>query len=204
MLPASLQMPAAIVLVLGGLLSCFAGYRVFRIVLGVYGFILGALIASSVMGTDQTVLMVVGAIVGGLLGALILIATYFVGVALIGAGAGALLANLIGAAVGREPHLLVVIGLAVVGALLALVLQRYVIIVSTAFGGAWTAIVGAAALIGDRTAEAAARSDVWLAYPMNPAPGQQWVTVLWLGMGLVGTVVQLVFTAPAQKKKGRR
>ena len=30
MLPASFQTPAAIVLLAGGLISCFAGYRVFR------------------------------------------------------------------------------------------------------------------------------------------------------------------------------
>ncbi len=53
MLPASFQVPAAVVLILGGLLSCFAGYRVFRVVLGIYGFILGALLASSAMGTDK-------------------------------------------------------------------------------------------------------------------------------------------------------
>jgi hypothetical protein len=205
MLPASLQIPAAIVLVLGGLLSCFAGYRVFRVVLGVYGFILGALLASSLMGAEQTLLMIGGAIVGGILGALILIAAYFVGVALIGAGVGALVANVVSAAIGREPHILVVIALAVVGALLALVLQRYVIVLSTAFGGAWTAIVGGVALAGGRAADQAAlQGGVWLPYPLNPAPDQQWVLVLWFGLGLVGTVVQMAFTAPAQKKKGRR
>ena len=45
MLPASFHTPVAIILVLGGLLSCFAGYRVFRVVLGFFGFVLGALIA---------------------------------------------------------------------------------------------------------------------------------------------------------------
>src|SRR4249919_3494863 len=107
MLPASLQTPAAIVLVAGGLLSCFAGYRVFRIVLGIYGFIIGALLASSFMGTDQALYMVIAAIVGGLAGATILILAYFVGVALIGAGVGALAANVIGAALGREPSVFV-------------------------------------------------------------------------------------------------
>ena len=95
MLPASFQMPAAIILLLGGLLSCFAGYRVFRVVLGIYGFVLGALLASSLMGTDQTVYMIVAALVGGVVGALILIGAYFVGVALIGAGFGALIVNFI-------------------------------------------------------------------------------------------------------------
>jgi hypothetical protein len=200
MLPASLQTPAAIILILGGLLSCFAGYRVFRIVLGIYGFILGALIASSVMGTEQTAWMILAAVAGGLIGALILIAAYFVGVALIGAGIGALAANAVGAALGREPHVFLVILLAVVGALGALALQRYVIIVATAFGGAWTAIVGGLTLAGDRiAARAAARNDVWLAYPMNPAPGQRWVVIVWLALGIAGLIVQLGFTAKSKK-----
>lgn len=201
MLPASLQVPAAIVLVLGGLLSCFAGYRVFRIVLGIYGFIIGALLASSFMGTDQTLYMVIAAIVGGAIGAAILILAYFVGVALIGAGVGALLANAIFAALGREPGVFVVILLAVIGALAALALQRYVIVIATAFGGAWTALIGGLALAGDRVAgQAAARNDVWLAYPVNPAPGQRWVIWAWLALGLAGAVVQMT-TAPRNGKK---
>ena len=200
MLPASLQTPAAIILVLGGLMSCFAGYRVFRVVLGFFGFVLGALLASSVMATDQTVWMIGAAIVGGIIGALILVAAYFVGVALIGAGAGALIANLIWASLGREPHIVIVILFAIAGALAALALQRYVIIAATSFGGAWTTIVGATALMGDKLAvEAAARNNVWLAYPMNPAPGQRWVIFAWAALGLVGVVVQLMVTAKGKK-----
>jgi hypothetical protein len=200
MLPASLQAPAAIILVLGGLLSCFAGYRVFRIVLGFFGFVLGALLTSSLMGTEQTMWMIVAAIVGGIIGALILMAAYFVGVALIGAGVGALVVNVIWASLGREPHIIVVILLAIAGALAALALQRYVIITTTAFGGAWTAIVGGLALMGDRLAiEAAARNNVWLAYPMNPAPGQRWVILVWLVLGLIGVIVQLKVTAKSTK-----
>jgi Domain of unknown function (DUF4203) len=200
MLPAAFQTPAALILLLGGLISCFAGYRVFRFVLGFFGFVLGALLASSVMGTEETLWMIGAAIAGGIVGSLILIAAYFVGVALIGAGVGALVVNLIWASLGREPHIVIVILFAIAGALAALALQRYVIIVSTAFGGAWTAIVGALALFGDRLAvAAAARNDVWLAYPMNPAPGQRWVIVAWLVVGLTGVVVQLSVTANGKK-----
>jgi Domain of unknown function (DUF4203) len=202
MLPASFQTPAAILLVLGGLLSCFAGYRVFRIVLGMYGFIIGALLASSAMGTEQTLWMVGAAIVGGLIGALVLVAAYFVGVALIGAGSGAAAANLIWAGLGREPHLAIVVALSILGAIMALWLQRYVIIVATAFGGAWTTIVGALALTGDRVAVAAAeRSDVWLVYPLDPAPGQRWVIFVWLALGAAGLIAQLAFTADIKKRK---
>jgi hypothetical protein len=202
MLPASFQTPAAVILLAGGLLSCFAGYRVFRVVLGFFGFVIGALLTSSLMGTDQTLWMIGGAIVGGIAGALILVAAYFVGVALIGAGVGALAVNLIWASLGREPHIVIVIMFAIAGALAALALQRYVIIGATAFGGAWTTIVGGLALMGDKMAvEAAARNNVWLAYPMNPAPGEKWVIVAWLALGIVGVIVQLAITAKGSKKK---
>ena len=55
---------------LGGALACFAGYRLFRIVLAIYGFILGAMLASSMMGVSNTTGMIVAALVGGLAGAL--------------------------------------------------------------------------------------------------------------------------------------
>jgi hypothetical protein len=144
--------------------------------------------------------MIGAAIVGGIVGALILVAAYFVGVALIGAGAGALAANLIWASLGREPHIVIVILFAIAGALGALALQRYVIITATGFSGAWTTIVGALALTGDKLAvEAAARNNVWLAYPMNPAPGQRWVVYAWLALGLTGVIVQLTVTAKGKK-----
>ena len=200
MLPASFQIPAALILLAGGVISCFAGYRVFRFVLGFFGFILGALLASSIVGSEQTMWMIGSAIGGGIVGALILVAAYFVGVALIGAGVGALVVNLIWAALGREPHIVIVILFAIAGALGALALQRYVIVAATAFGGAWTTIVGALALMGDRLAiEATVRNNVWLAYPMNPAPGQQWIVFAWLALGIVGVVVQLSVTAKGKK-----
>ena len=199
MLPASFQVPAAIVLVLGGLLSCFAGYRVFRVVLGIYGFILGALLASSAMGTDHTMWMIGAAMIGGLVGALILIAAYFVGVALIGAGIGALVANLVWALFGREPGLIAVIVLAIIGALAALAVQRYVVIVATAFGGAQTVIVGGAALMGSRGAAEAASRAVYRVYPIDPLPQTKWDTVAWLVLGTVGVIVQLAITAKGRK-----
>ena len=153
MLPASFQLPAAIILVLGGLLSCFAGYRVFRVVLGIDGVIIGALTAS-----------------------------------------------LVWAALGREPGALVVILFSIAGALAALALQRYVIVGATAFGGAWTIIVGALALSGSRvTLDAAARNNVWLAYPTNPAPGQYWVLLVWVALGITGVLVQLMVTGKNKK-----
>ncbi|HLG55401.1 MAG TPA: DUF4203 domain-containing protein [Vicinamibacterales bacterium] len=205
MLPAAYQLPAAIVLLLGGIVACFFGYRLFRIVLAIFGFVLGALAASSVFGASDTVPMLVAAIGGGLIGAGLLFAAYFVGVALFGAGLGALAANLLFAASGRDPQFLVLVLCSVAGAVGSMYLQRYVIIVGTGFGGAWTMIVGAMALIGDRAAMAAAVSgDVWVAYPLNPAPGQRWVPFAWVILGLIGTAVQLGWTGGEKGRVVRR
>jgi hypothetical protein len=196
MLPVAYQLPAAALLVAGGLIACFLGYRLFKIVLAIFGFILGALAASSVFGATDGVAMVIGAIVGGLAGGLLLLAAYFVGVALVGAGSGALLANLIWTRIEGDPHPFVVILFSVAGALLATWLQRYVIILATAFAGAWTILVGALALSGNRAPlDAAASGDIWVAYPMNPLPGAWWLPWAWLALGVVGTLIQAFVTA---------
>jgi Domain of unknown function (DUF4203) len=194
-LPAAYQLPAAILLILGGLVACFFGYRLFKFVLGIFGFILGALAASSIWGASDTTYMVVTALLGGIVGGLLLLAAYFIGVALVGAGLGALCANLIWTQIEGDPHPFVVVLFSVAGALLATWLQRYVIILATAFAGAWTVLVGGLALTGDRTAmTAAAAGDIWVAYPMNPAPGQAWVPYAWIALGLLGTLIQMFVT----------
>jgi hypothetical protein len=191
MIPISLQIPAALVLVAGGALACFAGYRLFRIVLGVYGFVLGALVATTIAGASSTPSLLLWAIAGGLLGALLLNLAYFFGVVLVGAAIGAMVVALIW---GRqaEPNVAVVILFAVGGAIAAMLLQRYVVITGTAFGGAWTMLVGALALVGDRAAQAAAAANnVWVVYPLDPAPGRRWVPAAWLALGALGCVLQM-------------
>lgn len=195
MLPQSYELPAAMILVLAGALACFAGYRLFRYVLAIFGFILGAMLASSVIGISNTVGMVAAALVGGLIGAAILLFAYFVGIALVGAGIGALIAHFGWAFLGRgDPPALAIIGMAIVGAVVAMFVQRQVIVVSTAFVGAWTLIVGILAAAGDRGALAArSTASVWILYPMSPAPGHRWIPYTWIVLGLAGAAVQLSF-----------
>jgi hypothetical protein len=203
MLPAAYQVPAAVFLLAGGILACFSGYRLFKVVLGVFGFIIGALAASSVFGSGDTA-QIVGAIVGGIAGAALLLAAYFVGVALVGAGIGALLVNVIWTQVEGDPHPAVVILFSVAGAVVATWLQRYVIILGTAFAGAWTMIVGALAVMGDSgPLSAAAAGDVWVAYPLNPAPGMRWLPWAWFALGAFGTLVQMRWTGGERGRVGK-
>lgn len=202
MLPVTLQIPAAVVLLAGGLVSCFAGYRLFRVVLGIYGFILGALVATSIAGAGSTATLLVWALVGGLAGAAILNLAYFLGVVLVGASIGAMLATVIFGRPGGDPHTLLVVLFAIAGAVAASMLQRYVIVAGTAFGGAWTALVGAMALVGDKAAaKAASANNVWVVYPLDPAPGRSWLPIAWLVLGVAGLLVQLRSGKPAAKKK---
>ena len=201
MLPAAYQLPAALVLIAGGIVACFFGYRLFRIVLAIFGFILGGMFASSLFGASDTALMLGAAVVGGLAGAGLLIAAYFVGVALVGAGLGVLAAHLVASAMATEPGFLMIVLCAVIGAVASMYLQRYVIIIGTAFGGSMTLIDGVMAALGNRAAAAAALSgDIWVFYPTSPAPGQRWVTYAWLILGVVGMVTQLGWTGG---EKGR-
>ena len=189
-------------LALGGLLACFAGYRLFRFVLGMYGLILGAMVTTSWMGASSTWTLVLAAAVGGILGALLMIAAYFVGVGLIGAGLAALVLNLGWRMVGGEPPTLLLVIACVLGALGALSVVRYVVVAGTAIAGAWTLIVGVVALLGDRDAlRAASAGDVWVFYPLDPIPDRWWYTVLWVALSVVGVVVQLATTSKGAGKK---
>ena len=185
-------------------MTCFAGYRLFRIVLGFFGFILGIMVATSMVGSSSTWTMVMAAVVGGIVGAVLMVAAYFIGIGLIGAGLSVLGLHVIWAQVagGTEPNTIVTVVVAVLGALLALSVVRFVAIFGTAIAGAWTFIIGGLALLGDPKALiAASAGDVWVLYPWQPARGDWWVWGFWLLLSLAGIIVQLSTTTKTAAKK---
>lgn len=207
MLPASYTTPAAAILAAGGLLACFFGYRLFRFVLGIYGFILGAMIATSMMGSaNSSFTLVMAAIAGGVVGGALMVAAYFVGVGLVGAGLAALAVNMVWRVVGSGdvPTAILVIA-CVLGALGALSVVRYVVIFGTALAGAWTLVVAAWALLGDpATLRAASAINVWVLYPVNLVPNRWWIVPLWLVVALFGIITQLATSGSAGKAKKKK
>jgi hypothetical protein len=201
MLPHGYEQPAAVALLLGGALACFAGYRLFRLVLAIYGFIAGAMIASSVVAASNTTGMLVGAIAGGAIGAAVLVLAWFAGVALVGAGMGVLAAHLVWSAIGTgDPPALAIVVVAVAGAVAAMFIQRYVIVVGTAFGGAWTIVL---AVVNGFPAHGltpgSSDTEVWILYPTS-VPGR-WAPIAWVALGVLGTAVQLSSTTGGRKKR---
>jgi hypothetical protein len=203
MLPATYQLPAGLLLLLGGLLACFFGYRLFRLVLTVYGFILGALFASSLVAPNNTVAMVLAVVVGGLSGALIMFAGYFAGVMIVGAGLTALVAHTAWMQFfGRPPGTTVVVVAAIVGAVLAWSWQRYAIILGTAFGGARTAIAGVLALMASRLTKPTG-DEVWIGNLGVLPITRGWHFLAWLALGVAGTLVQFATGKPSGSRKAK-
>ncbi len=198
---AAFPVPAAFILLAAGLLACFQGYRLFRWLLAIYGFMGGAYLAAQFvegMGPWASAGVMVG---GGLVGALLLLLVYLAGVAVLGAGLGALAVSLFWTPQTGEAEVWVVVVACLIGAIAAVTLQRYVIIVGTSFGGAWTALVGALALGGHAEALAAASGDLWQLYPMAPADGQVPFAIGWVGLGLVAALVQLRGSSVSRRRR---
>ena len=202
MLPESLHDPVAYILLGGGLLACFLGHRLFRFVLAGYGLVFGVMVTVDFIGSVEP-LALVGAVVGGaVVGGLVFFLAYFVGVTIVGAALGAVIAIFVSTQRAEDPQVLVVILFAIVGAFVALLLQRYVIIVGTAFFGALTSVIGGLALFGD-PATAAAVSNLSLSnlsYWFNYRLDRE-ALLVWLAMGLFGVIVQFRKTG---KARGRR
>jgi hypothetical protein len=193
LIPTTYQLPALAFLMLGGVIAWAAGYRLFRFVLTLFGFYIGALAATAVLGPGDRTLLIFAALGGGAVGALIMFFGYFVGVALVGAGSGALSVHMIWSRLGSDPHAFIVILAAVAGAAAAMALQRYVIVIATAFSGGWAMLWSAMNVI-DASGTLARRPQVWMVYPFDLSPGRRWIVAAWAAIGLLGIFVQLRFT----------
>jgi len=78
-----------------------------------------------------------------------------------------------------------------------MVVQRYVIVGATAFGGAWTMVVGALALQSAGVAQPG--GDVWILYPFTTGADRRNAMIAWIALGGVGAIVQLTVTSRRRK-----
>lgn len=187
-----LGLPPVVALLLG-LVHCIAGYRLFALVLGVYGLVLGAgagAVLADAWFPGQVVsasLMQAGA---GLLGLGAVLAFYRVGIFLIGAVAAALLTAAVAPWVGGVSWP-VYFMLACIAGSASVVVTRHVLILATA-------VTGAALVV--RSAAAIAESPVrWL----TEASSSPWTAAgldatleltAWAVLAVLGVAVQLATT----------
>jgi hypothetical protein len=123
-----------------GLLICLAGYRLVKLTLALMGFIAGAAggwAVGSALAPNNSTVALVCALLGGVIFAILCVWLFFFGVFVLGACAGAVVAAALFRATGYPVQALLILVVAVIFGLLAVVLQKFMIIVSTAFSGSY-------------------------------------------------------------------
>lgn len=182
-----------------GTAICFAGYRLFLVLLPIWGFFaglwVGAYTITLIFGTGflATATGLIVGIVVGLIGAILSYLFYMVGVAIIaGAFGAALSAGLMGV-IGFQGGLLVA-AIAIVAAVIAVVLvlwlnlQKYVIILMTGFAGA-NLVVLSGLLFLQRVTLADVQA---LGNLIQPIVQDSWFWwIIWLAVTVGGVVVQV-------------
>jgi len=170
-----------------GLIECFFGYRIFKLTVKIVGFLLGAtLVGTYVYDIFQEIWQsLLAGLVGGIIGAFLMVAFYFVGIFLIGAFLGVVLGTVLSAGMQSNPELVFILILAVIMGFIALKFQKFMIIASTGFGGAWIVIKEITNLtIGEIRF-------ISLEQLFRYQAGNLSVMILfWLALGIVGVFVQ--------------
>lgn len=197
----SVWQASALLTIVAGLLVCFWGYRLLKLSLAIIGFMAGAYggweIGMQVFHQGGGVLLLC-ALIGALLGMVLCIWLYFLGIFLIGATAGTVIAAAFVNGTGQQTHTLLFLALPIVFGVIALVAQKIMISVSTAFSGAYLVTAGLWQVI----AESHNAPRVWLRWQEgSPPPGTLGYTALlfWIVLAVAGLIVQL--RAPRREPK---
>ena len=182
--------------VLVGAIQCFFGYRIFKFILGLTGFLVGGTLAGVVgfeVSKEEVVALLAG-LLGGFIGAVLMATLYFIGIFLIGAFLGCIWGAVLFALAESNPDPPILLILSVIAGVIALIFQKLMIIVSTGFGGAWSVVAGIAYFttgsIDPNNLERLFRSGGPHLYAM---------VLCWIALGIVGVIVQ--YKSPPPKEK---
>jgi Domain of unknown function (DUF4203) len=178
-----------LVAIAAGILICFWGYRMLKLTLGIMGAIVGASGGWALglsLAPGNTVIALVCAVLGALVGAGLCIWLFFVGIFLLGASAGTALATALFNGLGQQPQPLVVLILAVVFGVIAILVQKFMIVISTAFTGSYLLVAAVLQLMTGGTVP------LWVDPLQRPPTGVlgPGALVAWIVMGVIGAAVQ--------------
>ncbi len=195
----------ALLAVIAGALICFWGYRILKLSLAIIGLVAGAGIgwevASSVAHASEGVALVC-ALAGGLIGMVLVLWLYYLGIFLLGAAAGTVLAGAVFNGTAHQVQPIILLAIPVLFGVIALLAQKFMIALSTAFSGSYLVVAG----IWPFVAGSQRAPQIWL----HPAQGGSSGTlgyaalVLWIVLALAGAGSQLrarhrKIEPPAQK-----
>jgi hypothetical protein len=178
------------VAIVAGVLICFWGYRMLKVTLGIMGAVVGASGGWALglsAGSGSTGIALACAVLGAVVGALLCIWLFFFGIFLLGASAGTAIATAVFNGMGRQPEPFVVLIVAVVFGVIAIVLQKFMIVISTAFSGSYLLVAGILQLL-----MGGPNAPLWM-NPLQRGPTGALgagALVLWIVIGLSGAAFQ--------------
>lgn len=185
MLPPALQ---AAFLILGGLVMCFRGRAIFRVLLPAMGFVLFALSAVALArphaGNDLPVLFAM-AFVGGAIGAALMMAAYAYGLFLVGAAFGAHLGALFAHRIGMDPATAMLCA-GILGGMCAIAAERALVILATSLWGAMFAVTGYLIFAGKVAVTQLADPQALLTLGQHAKA----LPLAWLMLAVAGLIVQ--------------
>lgn len=125
-----------VVMLIFGFTNAFIGRDIFKPLLLIYGFVGGMLLVGAFADYTNTEASPVAVVVVGGIFAGMSYLVYYLGLAVMGGGAGILIITYIAQALGLEPAPLLLLAIAVLGGGLAVIFHDYIVIFSTALAGA--------------------------------------------------------------------
>lgn len=183
-----------------GLVVNYFGYRLFKIILPIWGFFAGFALGGSVMSLIlgeslfASILSLVVAIIFGLILAVLSYFVYFIGIIVLGFSFGFGLTSAIMYGIGFSTDFIVcgiAVGVGLLTAFLTLVLniQKYLIVVITSFGGS-TYILGGVLLLLGKITLAQLELD---GNPIKPILDDSWFWMIaWIVLIVSGMLVQSI------------
>ena len=187
---------ATLIALLFGVAVCLNGYRWFIILLPIFGFFFGFLLGAETLqaifgiGFLATITSWIVGFIVGLVFAVLSYLFYIAGVAILagafGYSLGVGLMHLIGLDFGFLVWLVgIVVGIAVAAVTLLFNIQKWVIILITAFGGALTVVGSLLFAFGGIGVDSLVKNPVMMAVKSSPF----WM-IIFLALGILGVVAQ--------------
>jgi len=170
-----------------GVINCFWGYRIFKLLLSLWGFFTGCSLGIMVAENFQLLFpwnIIIGVVLG-IIAIFIVRMLFQAGMFLLGAVFGYTVAMAILYNWYTLPQIPVIIISCLVGGIAAVILQKPILVVATSFAGSWLAVSSGITLISGQPFGSLPPSS-------QQATGEMlMVTLGWIVLGTVGMLMQL-------------
>ncbi|MGB1285278.1 MAG: DUF4203 domain-containing protein [Aggregatilineales bacterium] len=191
----NLTLFSAIIFIIFGVVNTFFGWRLVRLLIAAWGFVIGGSIGLALAANSGTAVILLAIGAGGLIGIVLSYVLYLVGLFSMGASFGAGLLTVLPVFLALNPDPIFVIIAALIGGIIAVALQRPIVIIYTAFSGAAFIVIGGLLFVPDAISVSVSE-ETRLAFrtlssnfEVNPDLNNTAIAV-WVVIGIIGALVQ--------------